>query len=294
MSKLVNDSNKDSSERQICFAVISVLLIVTAFLKCWSVVTVPFFGLIVGVPTSLLWFTIFLEFAVVYWNFTSTEVPWLLVVNGSLFAVFSIVSAYKIAVGDSSCGCAGLIGVSPYFSFLVSLIVVVVIVFFACKHLGGAFGLKTFLRLPLRLYGDISHQRRGQLLGIGALVGILVCSESSVFAALRDFTFGKNPVNALSSPAKDLVLGVEETRSIEIKNNSDRRVRIVGVEKSCKCVVENAIGLTVPARSSLAIPIAVTPGKLGYFQEEIHFYLDHPLQFRLEVCVVGFVSKGEF
>jgi hypothetical protein len=92
---------------------LAALLAVTAALKLHLLLTDPFADIKAGTSLPFLWLAVIVECGIACLVFSKAPdfLQWLGVI--SLFGLFTAVSAFKVAAGNESCGCAGLIDINP-------------------------------------------------------------------------------------------------------------------------------------------------------------------------------------
>lgn len=79
-----------------------------------------------------------------------------------------------------------------------------------------------------------------------------------------------------------------------LRNLSSDPAKIVGVEKSCRCVVlQSILGLEIPPHGSLQFPIQIEHKVDGPYEQRLMIHLSHPSQGAVLANIVGHTSIGE-
>ena len=184
------------------------------------------------------------------------------------FAAFAAVSGSLGWSGVASCGCFGLVEASPWWAFGVDVTAL------------AALSLA-------RPAGKNVPPSRAVLVTAGATVALLVAavavgsavygSPQAALARLRG-----EPITVTPVPV-DLGTGTPgmklESR-VEVKNWSDRTVRLVGGTSDCSCVTHRDLPVAIPPGESrwVTIEMRVPPANSGRLTKRAELFTDHDRQ----------------
>jgi hypothetical protein len=294
-----------STVQRLVFYAIGVLLTFTALAKLWMICTDPFADIRVGLNSEIIWLSIVFELWLAYMNFRIHNVSILALINVVVFAGFAIFGAIRMALGYSSCGCSGSIEIPGWVFILVDLAIVATLVCLSARGLGGnqttrdttvAVGWIRQGIWELRSWWqNCSSATKGRCAGVGLFGVGVVALQFQLFAPLRAVVLGQPLIQAeVSMPERDsLRVGVESTGEVTLRNLTDTPVKIVGFERSCRCVgfESNPTSQVIPAFGDVALLFSVVPKKPGPVYQRIILYTDHPKQFRVTADVLGSVKE---
>ncbi len=257
---------------------LGIILLATAFLKLWMLLTDPFADIKIGFPTLIIWFSVGVEFWVAYQNFRSSNSNWLSLLNTGLFSVFFLVSAIRWQMGYRSCGCTGALEVPSWIVLCFDCGVLALLVFSQNSRRCIANGWRELTS------GFSKTESASTWLG-------WTCGIGMVFIA---YTFLASP-EPLQIVAERINLGKTEidckqTVVINLVNKSDNEAKVLGATTSCTCVsLEDRKPFRLAPNSTKQFRIEVTPLKPGFMHQRVVFYLDSPQQNVVAVDVYGSV-----
>ena len=135
---------------------------------------------------------------------------------------------------------------------------------------------------------------RGRFVGIAVFAAMVLAIQMPYAASLRAMALGEPPIQAIVRIDGQLILNHETTGQVEIWNRSSQAARIVGMNRSCRCLVlnDNPFSQIIPANEHISLPLVIKSEKTGQLHQRIVLFIDHAEQFRVNVDIVGF-SKGE-
>ena len=274
---------------KVLFLFIALLLTTTAVLKLSMLLTDPFADIRVQLPKKVLWLTVGFELWLAYLNFRVRKFHVIAFVDLVVFSVFGSLAGIRWTFGFTSCGCSGNLDLPVWFFMLLDVGI-----------LFGLFSFSAFRRaIPmgynelLSIYSRIPIHRKGQVAGLMAAVGILVLMEMEVFAPARIRILGASPISATILNSGNMTVGLPCRTKVSLINRSKSSANVVGLFKSCSCVVFETMPIFIPANSTWTTEITITPKYVGNFHQRVVFFLDHPEQFRLKIEVLGNVLKGK-
>jgi hypothetical protein len=184
------------------------------------------------------------------------------------FAAFGAVSGYLGWSGVASCGCFGVIEASPWWAFGVDVVAVTVLA--VSRPVGTD-------RPPSRALLATAGATL-TLLVAAVAVGSAVCgSPQAALARLSGESLTVAPAHV------DMGTGATGERlqsRVEVKNWSDRTVRIVGGTSDCSCVTHRDLPLAIPAGESrwVTIDLRIPPANVGVLTKRAELYTDHDRQ----------------
>jgi hypothetical protein len=247
---------------------LGLILLTAAMLKLfgWNVTAVPRLGWFA--TSSVQASAIAWELILGLWLVTGTSQAWAWLAAIITFAVFAGVSAYYGWVGVASCGCFGAIRASPWTAFGVDVV---------------ALSLLTICRPNQRDIGAFRLPIAVSTIGIGTATALLIltgvgmwaCGSAPVaLARLRgeSLTFSPDQVDFGTVPAGQVV-----ERSVEVRNWTDRPIRVIGGTSDCLYVTTVDLPLTIsPGETrSLTIVMQSAPPKLGALMRYVELWTDY-------------------
>lgn len=261
---------REKAFQRIAFAVLGLLLLVTALLKAQG----PADGAL-GQNTIL--FSPRLRFAVMeveallgLWLLSgwAKRAAWFLAV--AFFLIVAGVSLYLGLMGQSSCGCFGRLHVSPWSAFTLDV---------ACLAVLGLCR-PSFRRVEDEKAIDLRRLREALKIVGGAVALLAVCVGSLLLAG------GSRPGDFLARvrgegvsvepPVTEMgadVAGQTRQFTVRLHNHWDRTVKIIGGTASCACLAIEDLPITIPPGGFEQVTVlARFKGTRGLFEQEYQFY----------------------
>ncbi len=272
------------------FYLIAILLSATAMAKIWMLLTDPFADIRVGIPKEILWITVVFELWVAFENWRIRDHRVLALINTLTFAIFAIFAGTRWAQGYTSCGCAGSMEFPPWTFMMLDLSIVT---WFLSSTARRSVEFDGALEL-LNWWNGWSSGAKGRLAGLILFVSCLGFVQLPIAAPIRAAVLSEPPIQPIVQFNGELVVGIESIVEVEIWNRFMRPVKIVGMQRSCNCIElpKGTIGEIISGNGRFSLPLVVTPKKSGPMHQRIVLFLDHPLQFRMNIDVLG-STKGE-
>ena len=170
------------------------------------------------------------------------------------FLTFAGVSGYLGARGQSSCGCFGTIQASPWHAFGLDLVTVALLGLFR-PDLSPVRRLTRIEGRGLVLTGVSS------VLGIGGLLAALTAGATLAYGSL-EAALARLRGEAITVEPTYVDFGTSESgkvvwATVEIRNWTDRPVRLIGGTSDCSCITTEALPLTLMPGQSQSIPVAL-------------------------------------
>lgn len=186
------------------------------------------------------------------------------------FLVFAGVSGYLGFVGVVSCGCFGVIVVSPWTAFVADLAGLGVLA--ACRP-----DFRDREHTPLRGPAVVVA---GGVLTLAVLVGIgsaVYGSPRAALARLRGEEIAVVPAHVdvgTGSP------GARLEASVEVRNWTDRPVKLIGGTSDCSCLTHHDLPVVIPPGESHRVTIAVRvpASDRGQMTRRVELFTDHDRQ----------------
>ena len=192
----------------------------------------------------------------------------------TLFAILAAVSLYLAAVGQASCGCFGRVEVSPWLSFSLDSVCVVAMAAFRPVRMNESFS-RTGLAPA------------GLVCGFAVLAGV-VMTTPTVEHRMAKWNGTEVLLAQKEADAGTGEQGTTGTVIVEILNQSDREIRLIGGSYSCSCVATDDLPAVVAPKSILTLSIRLTfTGDPGTFKHNFELYTDSPSQPRLSGRIAG-------
>lgn len=202
---------------------------------------------------------------------------WVAGVTG--FGLLAGVSLYLAALGSPSCGCFGKLVVSPWLTSGLDIVALI-----ALWHWRPQLTSSDTLSSPALALSIRSALR----LTLWVIVLLTTCfvalsfidsSPSAAFAVLRGEPLTVEP------PVTDLGSGVRgevRTFRIQVRNHTDRSIRLIGGTADCSCVATIDLPIIVPARENRMLSVRATfGGTEGVFQQPFVLLTDDETQPRV-------------
>jgi hypothetical protein len=126
----------------------------------------------------------------------------------------------------------------------------------------------------------------GVVLAMGAFVGI---GNLSKHGALDRFK-GSEAIASERIYLPLLHQNEPTTFAPPLRNASRTDATVVGVSRSCQCVVVHSDWRRIQAGEGAVFSVQVHPKSVGRFHQRLVFFLDHPTQSRVSFDLVGHVN----
>ncbi len=264
----------------------ALLLLTAAVLKGWLVVTDPFADLRTGYPLNILALAIVVEgVASIYLLFGRDRAfKWLILAG--LFSLFGILSIARWLLGISGCGCLGAVEIPRWILPTIIAWTLVALVVLACHRAGR--DLFQWRRAFLRIRPWYSNSSNA-----GIATGILLIALGfALFPWIRDvpaiqWWTGQPPLPGTRCDIGLLPVGQLTTVSIPWRNASDHPVVFVGSQTSCTCIGLTESRIALAPHQQINLTVQMRPRKPGRFHQRIVCFVNHPLQDRLTLDIVG-------
>lgn len=260
------------------------MLVWTAVLKLWLLLTDPFADLNVGLSKEIIFAAIVLELIVGYFNFRHINQRRIALLNVIVFSFFGFFSLAKWYLGSGYCACAGVIRL-PIWIFI-TIDFVLASIFFLL------FRLNQLRRAELGFYEMRRALARcaspGTTVAVVFFVLFLGWQHFLGLAWFRSTRFGEQPIKVRLKMPERLRVSQESTGEVEFHNQSTTDAKIVGLDVSCRCFeLDEPIGLVIAANSIRKIDFRIVPMKQGEVRQRAVLFLDHPEQFQMTLDLVG-------
>ena len=249
----------------------AVLLTASLVLKVFQEVSDPFADIRSGNPRWLNWSAIFIELitisAVLSGNLRRA---WLCCF--ACFTVFLAVSAFKMATGARSCGCFGNLEVAPSVTFGVNLVILAL--FLICSRV---LNCNEDVAAAVPVW---TSKWLGWCAGCSVAFGCCLILLAAPKTGHQDIEASVRHIGIAEGDAMFEVV---------LRNSSPKPVHIIGVEKSCKCVVADGIAASIPAMGDSRFRVLVHASGEGneFVNQRILVYLGGIDQFRVDADLVG-------
>ncbi len=162
------------------------------------------------------------------------------------FSVFAGVSSYFGIIGQASCGCFGTIEASPWAAFGVDVIAVASLTFVRPSRNEWYEAISAF-QVGFRL-----------LLGTAAAVVILSLISIYIFGSVS-VGLAKLTGESLSAPAYidfgNTKSGEDRQAAVEVRNWTNRPVRLIGGTSDCTCVTTSYLPLVIQPGETISLII---------------------------------------
>ena len=268
---------------KIVLALLAGLFALTAGLKLHLLLTSPFADIVTATPLPILWLALFAEVIVIGVIITRvpSEIKWSVVTG--FFAVLAVVSLYNVLSGKTTCGCAGVLEIHPVWFLAVNVVALALLLAFR-PETSRVMQQWSEMRMPAQWAGTLA-----------GIVLIAVGFSLSQSAWARDYVNAQwlgQPAVAIPASLGRMPLAPQECK-LTLRNVSNQERKIVGYQRSCKCVVPNeVIQAVIPPEGVLPIRIQVKPTSPGRFHQRLLFFLDSPQQHVVAADIHGFFLEN--
>lgn len=263
---------------------VGLFLLTAAGLKAHGIATDPASQDSLLLSARLLVASIEIEILLGLWLMSgwATRGAWLASIG--FFTLLACASLYMAFVGQSSCGCFGRVTVSPWQAFGVDVALV-------CA---------TLLWRPSRAPGTrASAWLQGALTTAGGTVVLLTLIGGAFLL------FSDDPAEALArlrgevitvEPSiSDVGTGVNEEQhefQVQVRNNTERTIHIVGGTANCSCMAIADLPMTVPAHQARTMRVKIRlKGTAGAFQQPFRLFTDDETQEIVFGRVRGYIAE---
>lgn len=174
------------------------------------------------------------------------------------FTVFAAVSGYFGVIGEANCGCFGVVRTSPWAAFSVDVAAIALLVVGRPELSAGA------LRVPAQ-FVTVSA-------GGSALLFATILVASLIHGTPQAALAWAQGVEVTASPEHvdfgTVTVGQVVVRTVEVRNWTDRPVRLIGGTSDCSCVTTANLPLSIPPREVREVTVRMTipwskPGSLS-------------------------------
>ncbi|MBI1900063.1 MAG: hypothetical protein HYS13_02965 [Planctomycetia bacterium] len=185
----------------------------------------------------------------------------------AFFALVSLLSLYAALRGQRSCGCFGIIAVSPWITLGVDALILVLLV---------------VVRPPRGLHAPARTSRRETILAAATVVAFVAAvaaadalvmpAPAHAWARLRGESVVVDPPAARLGDVRP-----DEHRpfAVTVSNLTARPMRLVGCTSNCSCRIVSPLPVTVPPGGSARLElVAVCPSLPGAFERKFVVFTD--------------------
>ncbi|MBX3417476.1 MAG: DUF1573 domain-containing protein [Pirellulaceae bacterium] len=268
---------------RIVLALLAGLLALTAGLKLHLLQTSPFADIVTATPLPILWLALFAEVIVIGVIITRvpSEIKWSVVTG--FFAVLAAVSLYHVLSGKTTCGCAGAFEIHPVWFLAVNVVALALLM-----------SIRPETNRSIRQWSEIRipAQAAGTLAGI-VLIAVGFSLSQSAWA--RDYARAHwlgQPIVSVPANIGRLPSAPQDCE-LRLRNVSNEERKIVGYQRSCKCVVpDEVVHAVIPPGGELPIRVQVKPTSLGRFHQRLLFFPDSPQQHVVAADIYGFFLEN--
>jgi hypothetical protein len=248
---------------------IGVLLLAAAVLKFNGLAVDPVGGS--GYFTSTAFQVAVIEFEVLFgiWLLWGVFPAASWVISIVVFSIFAIVSGWQGWIGRASCGCFGQVTVSPWWTFLLDLVILTTLAigrpsFGHTKSwsipvipMPAVFGFLAVLAMTVLVLGGMTWRHH---------------SIEGAFAALRGERISIYPRTADVGTGQ---AGQDIAASVQVVNRTNRPIHLLGGTADCSCVLTGSLPITIPPKESRHINVDVRlPKQAGLFTRKAGLVVD--------------------
>ncbi len=224
------------------------------------------------------------EFLLGAWLITGRrrEAAWAIAV--ATFTLFAALSIWSGWVGHASCGCLGVVRVSPWWMAGFDALVLALLLTIGRPRTGTGWRVAA---------GDAAEFAVAYGLLLGAATAAIATSAGTadaavaylrgerVFLSQSVFDFGTVPAGEVAAAA------------VEVRNLSGREVRIVGGTSDCSCTMIEDLPVTIPAGGTARVTVRLAmPAGAGNFSRTATLWTDAPGHQSIPVALAGRSSGG--
>jgi hypothetical protein len=248
---------------------ISVLLLTAAALKAYA------FGKGHSLPilSSPRWQMGLMEIEILLglWLFAGVFMRIVCIAGTVFFASSAAVSLYLVAVGQPSCGCFGLVQVSPWLAFAIDVSATVALLLIR----PGPGAMTVSANSPQKLLKACMWTAFFVVLG-PATFFLVVEDPVEAFFRLRGESITVYPS---ITDVGDGPVGTQREFAIALKNHTKRPIRVLGGTTNSLCIATADLPITLTPEERRAIRVQMTfQGSPGRFEIEFVLYTDDEQQ----------------
>jgi hypothetical protein len=260
-----------STERDRGFTLVRLLLgcllLTSAGLKLygWNVTAVPRVGWFATPRVQMaaaVW-----ELVLGFWLLTAASRAWSWLAAASTFVLFAGISGYFGWAGVVDCGCFGVVHASPWTAFGLDMVALALLAVTRPDS-----GTSSF-RLPAGFWSFAATA----VAVLIALVGIgwfLVGSPQAALARLQGVALTVSPDHVDFGTG---TAGQELLSTVDVRNWTDRTVRLIGGTSDCSCVTTDDLPLNIPPGEArpATVRLKIPASKLGAFTRIVELWTDN-------------------
>ena len=259
--------------RSILAKLLGCFLLLAAILKAHGLFTDPYGQENFLSPLWLQFLSIEVELLLGLWLLSGMRPRLAWWVTLSFFAILAGMSFLLAWQGQASCGCFGKVEVNPWYTFALDIVIVAIMLPLSFTNLtsraASAPGGITQLFNPIFQITLITTL----LLSILALGFTLITGDPwAALARLRGETLAVIPA---VTQLGEGTAGESRTFQVQLRNYSDKPIKVVGGTTSCACIATQDLPITIPAGGAESINVKITfSGSPGKFAHRYVLYSD--------------------
>jgi hypothetical protein len=182
------------------------------------------------------------------WLLSGAARAWAWLAVAATFAAFAGISGYFGWTGVANCGCFGVLRTRPWTVFGVDVAALVLLAVCRPNLRAGA------LRLPVELRTAFAGAA-AVLIGLAGVGYGLYGSPRAALDRISGVALAVSPEHIDFGSGST---GQELERSVEVRNWTDRPVRLIGGTSNCSCVTTTGLPLTIPPGEARPVTIRMT------------------------------------
>ncbi len=263
------------------FIALACVLIVSAVLKLFQLLTDPFADLHTGLAVPHIWLVLLVEVAAAIIMLAGRrEVAW--AASIVVFVCFCLFAWGKHFSGATSCGCFGSLEIPPLF---IAIFDTVIVTLLGAMCLAGFVDTDQLHKTTAGFVRSFDGRQAGSIVGFLLIVIFVAAIPSFAQTSSGLIAPKRQPMHG------DLVVNLQTIVNVEVVNSSSHDAKIVGSRSSCKCaLLDQEIFQVIKSMSSETIAMKVTPSMEGRFQQRLICFLDHPVQ---DVLIIDLTGTAE-
>jgi hypothetical protein len=189
----------------------------------------------------------------------------------AFFGILAGASLYMALLGQRSCGCFGPVAVSPWWTFALDVGAVGALALGRQSPAGDSTTGSWLIR-----FAKISATACALLAITGGAFVLAFDNPARMLARLRGDSITIEPA---VSDVGEAEVGIVRTFTVQLTNQTDRPIRLLGGTNSCSCIATDDLPLTLSERGTGSINVTVRfVGSSGRFQHTFAFLTDDKTQ----------------
>jgi hypothetical protein len=227
-----------------------------------------------------------MEILVGLWLLSGVAIRAAWVVAVGLFVTLAGMSLSLALDGQQSCGCFGQLRVSPWWSFALGVTAITALLIWRPRLVSKP------QPAPATWYRSVATTALGAAAFLALIGGVFVVASEDPAQALAQWRGELIGVRPAVSQVGNGVAGEERSFTIQLTNNGNQKIQVIGGTTTCSCLTTKDLPITISPGESKSIDVNMTfRGTPGRFQHQFILYTDDNKQPIVAAQFVGRVTE---